>query len=288
MAASESIKLELYAADGVRLTGRYWPAYLPPGRARLGYAVAHGFTGSSAGPDVLAICRRLAGRGAGVIALDFRGHGASSGLSTIGAVEDLDLSAAVAFLRAEGYPQVASAGWSMGGSVALRQAASHPAPAGDHDHSAHSPTFRTTRADLAGAVNAVVSVSSPGFWFERGTKPMRRINFAAETRLGRRLVAAAWHTRISTGWEETPEAPVELVGRIPPTPLLIVHGDSDAFFPVRHAQALAAAAPGAELWIEAGMGHAEASTTPELVDRIDDWVRRGVGALGPATPLGRA
>ena len=45
---------------------------------------------------------------------------------------------------------------------------------------------------------------------------------------------------------------------IAPTPLLIVHGDRDGYFPVDHPRMLADAAGGhAELWLEPGMGHAE-------------------------------
>ena len=262
MDGSGAHAIELFAADGVRLAGRYWPAR----GARLGYAVVHGFTGTSRRREVEAICQRLAGRGAGVTALDLRGHGASDGHSGLGAMEDLDLAAAVTFLRAEGYPKVASAGWSMGGSIVVRHAALHRAVGGEQDHS---------------AVDAVVSVSGPGLWYERGTTYMRRVHFGAETRFGHWLLATAYRTRLTSGWHEAPEAPVELAGRIPPTPLLVVHGDSDRYFPVRHAQALAAAADSAELWVEHGMGHAEGATSPELVDRIDDWVRRAVGAVGP-------
>ena len=64
-----------------------------------------------------------------------------------------------------------------------------------------------------------------------------------------------------------------MVGRIAPTPLLIVHGDADHYFPPRHVEALASAAPDAQVWIEAGMGHAETATTPELLARIISWVR---------------
>jgi pimeloyl-ACP methyl ester carboxylesterase len=189
----------------------------------------------------------------------------------LGAVEDLDVAAAVAFLRAEGYPKVASAGWSMGGSIVVRHAALYRATRGEEDH--------TDR----GAVDAVVSVSGPGLWYERGTPRMRRVHFGAETRFGHWLLATAYRTRLGSGWHEAPEAPVELAGRIPPTPLLVVHGNRDRYFPVRHAEALAAAAETAQLWIEDGMGHAEGATSPELVDRIDDWVRRATQSVGPAS-----
>jgi pimeloyl-ACP methyl ester carboxylesterase len=54
---------------------------------------------------------------------------------------------------------------------------------------------------------------------------------------------------------------------------LIVHGDADHYFPVRHVDVLAAAAPDAAVWVETGMGHAETATTPELMARIGAWVR---------------
>jgi fermentation-respiration switch protein FrsA (DUF1100 family) len=81
-------------------------------------------------------------------------------------------------------------------------------------------------------------------------------------------------TRLAaTGWEPIPQAPAEVAGAISPRPLLIVHGDDDHYFPDRHVDALAAAAPEAEVWREAGMGHAEVATTKELVERIGAWVR---------------
>ena len=54
-------------------------------------------------------------------------------------------------------------------------------------------------------------------------------------------------------------------------PLLIVHGDRDAFFPLEHPCALRRAAPGAQLWIEPGFGHAEGAIGDELIDRLGAW-----------------
>ncbi len=63
-----------------------------------------------------------------------------------------------------------------------------------------------------------------------------------------------------------PISPVESVPLIAPTPLLIVHGDQDGYFPVDHPRMLAAASGGhAELWIEHGMGHAEHAADDELL-----------------------
>ena len=90
-------------------------------------------------------CERF-NRHAGVVTFDFRGHGRSGGLSTLGDKEIDDLDVAVRYARELGYQRVATVGFSMGGSVVLRHAA------------------------LRGGVDAVVSVSGPGRWYYRGTR----------------------------------------------------------------------------------------------------------------------
>ena len=57
-----------------------------------------------------------------------------------------------------------------------------------------------------------------------------------------------------------PASPVELAASVS-APLLVVHGDADPYFGLEHARMLAAAAPHSELWIEAGLGHAENAMT---------------------------
>ena len=131
--------------------------------------------------------------------------------------------------------------------------------------------LRVSRAEDAGKQNkpAAPKTETPA----SKTRPVRgpRNEPTTATRLVRR-------TRIAgAGWDaKLPEAPVEVVGAISPTPLLIVHGDADHYFPVPHFQALAAAAPDADHWLEPGMGHAETATTPELLERIADWVAAAV------------
>ena len=238
-------EVALHTSDGVALAARHWDL----GHRGLAGLVAHGFTGSSGNPHVQRICRRLVHSGVGVLALDFRGHGRSGGLGTAGADEIHDVAAAVAWLRAAGYRRVAVLGWSMGGSAVLRH------------------------AGLGGDADAVVSVSAPGRWFERGTRPMRLVHWMFESRTGRIATRLLRRTRVSPlGWDVPPEAPAEVVGAIAPCPLLIVHGDADRYFPMHHADTLTAAAPEAEVWIEPGMGHAEVATTTDLLDRIARWI----------------
>jgi pimeloyl-ACP methyl ester carboxylesterase len=195
------------------------------------------------------ICRALAAQGITVLAPDFRGHGRSGGLGTAGLDEIYDVAAAVAWLRAVGYRFVATVGWSMGGTAVLRH------------------------AGLGGDADAVVAVSAPGMWFERGTRPMRLVHWMFESRTGRTATRVLRRTRLSpAGWTVVPEAPAEVAGAIAPRPLLIVHGEADSYFPDHHVDALAAAAPTADVWREPDMGHAEVATTAELLERIASWV----------------
>jgi pimeloyl-ACP methyl ester carboxylesterase len=238
-------RLGLRTADGERLEAMHVGG--PDPDRPLGVVMAHGFTLSIARSGVRAVVAALASH-AGVVAFDFRGHGRSTGKSTVGHREVLDLDAAVVAARRLGYADVVTCGWSMGGSVVLRHAALH------------------------GGVDAVVSVSALSRWYYKDTKPMQRVHWAIETRLGRLVAHRALRTRISAaGWAEDdfPEAPVEVVPRISPIPVLFVHGDRDHYFPVEHPEALYAAANDPkELWLIEGFGHAESGATPELLDRI--------------------
>jgi pimeloyl-ACP methyl ester carboxylesterase len=238
-------RVTLHTDDGVRLAAAHWDV----GSREVGCVVAHGFTGSSRNPHVRRICAELVGAGIGLLAFDFRGHGRSGGFGTAGADEIHDVAAAVAWLRASGYRYVATLGWSMGGTAVLRH------------------------AGLGGDADAVVSVSAPGVWFERGTRAMRLVHWMFESRMGRLTARVLRRTRVSPeGWVTLPEAPAEVAGAIAPRPLLIVHGDADRYFPIHHVDTLAAAAPNADVWVEPRMGHAEVATSPDLVARIARWV----------------
>lgn len=235
----------LRTTDGISID-----AYHDRGPAELGIVVAHGFTGSWRRPAV----RRVAGaltRYGGVVSFDFRGHGRSTGRSTVGDREVLDLAAAVDWARELGYRQVATVGFSMGASVTVRHGARH-----------------------SGELAAVVAVSGPSRWYYRGTAAMRRAHWVIERPVGRLVGRVVLRTRISSvGWDPLPEAPHEVVGKIAPTPLLIVHGDADHYFPLEHAERLYAAAnEPKQLWIEPGFGHAENAAPDDLVRRIGTWL----------------
>jgi len=248
-------RLRLMTADEVRLDGCHWPqhngAQIDAGQSAdsLATVIAHGFTGSWQRPAIGLAADVLRCYG-DVFAFDFRGHGGSAGRSTVGDLEVLDLDAVVRWARDSGRARVATVGFSMGASVVLRHAALHR------------------------GVDAAVSVSGPGRWFYRGTRPMRRAHWVIERRAGRAVARLVLRTKIaSSRWDPIPVSPTEAAAKIAPTPLLVVHGDQDRYFPLDHAQDIyAAAGEPKELWIEPGYGHAEGAADRGLLDRIGRWV----------------
>ena len=250
----------VHTEDGVVLAGIVVPAApprpVPPGVRLPTFVVGHGFTGSTARPAF----RRLAGwlrRFGEVRALDFRGHGRSGGGSAVGGdPELLDVDAAVRAARADGAATVVTVGLSMGGGAVLRHAAL----------GRHRP-------------DGVVAVSAVSRWYVRDTGPMRRVHWLLETTAGRALARSAVRLELDPAWETVPPSPLQLVARIAPTPLLLVHGDRDAYFPVEHFRALVTAAgPAATSWVVPGFGHAESGATAPLVERIGRWASATIGA----------
>jgi len=252
----------LVTDDGVRIVARYDP----PRRAgeRFGVVLAHGFTGSTDSPGLRRVSEWF-GADVGVVTFDFRGHGRSAGLSTLGDLEVRDLDAAVRWARTLGHDRVATVGWSMGAAVTVRH------------------------AGLVGGVAATVAVSGPAHWYYRGTRPAQGAHRAFESRIGRAVLRLAYGTRIDHGhwrpdrpesWPPTPEAAAALVA---PTPLLVVHGDADNWFPPEHATRLyEAAREPKELWLLRGFGHAESGAVAhgeDLVRRISGWLRTHVAAV---------
>jgi len=227
----------------------------------MAVVVGHGFSGSTRRPSMRRVLEWFA-RDVAVIAFDFRGHGQSLGMSTVGDREIYDLDAAVRWARALGYMRVTTVGFSMGGAIAVRH------------------------AGVIGGVDAVVSVSAPASWYYRDTVPMRRLHWLVETPSGR-LVSRVWrNTRVDrAGWGDVPLAPYEAAAMISPTPLLVVHGDADPFFPVSHADLLfAAAGEPKELWVRPGFGHAEGATDAALVRDVLGWVRSRLDPDGAQVP----
>jgi pimeloyl-ACP methyl ester carboxylesterase len=240
--AIPSRPVEATTSDGVELRGH-----------RLGsgpdaVVVCHGFTGSHRRPRQVVLHQGLAQRFT-VFAFDFRGHGASAGRSTMGALEFLDVEAAVGHARAEGASRVVTVGASMGGIAVLRHGA------------------------LVGGVDGVVAISTPARWSGHESDAVRKMVWLTNTRSGRGTLRVAG-VRVVRSWEWA-EAPVDLVHRIAPTPLLVVHGRDDHFFDEEEAWALyrRAGAP-KRLMLSSRFGHAEDGYTVAFAEQLGAAIAR--------------
>lgn len=234
--------------DGIPLTG-----------TRLGTGPAlvlcHGFFGWHRKPRIAALAEALS-RWFTVYAFDFRGHGRSGGLCTYGDLEYLDVEAVARRAREEVGGPVVTMGVSMGGIAVIRQAA------------------------LRGGVDAVVAISTPARWDGHASAAVRRIRRMTDTRSGRRL-ARLLGVRLSETWSH-PEDPEAVVGRIAPTPLILVHGRDDHFFEEDEVWRLyRRAGRPKRLLLARRFGHAEDGLNPALADLL---ARRVLQALGRPLP----
>ena len=113
--------VRLRSRDGVRLTGRWLAAEPGEGWApdpREAILLLHGWSGSVT-PDLVDVGPFLR-RTAGVLGLDFRGHGGSDDApTTFGLLEVEDVAGALAWLGERGIRRVALVGSSMGGITAI-------------------------------------------------------------------------------------------------------------------------------------------------------------------------
>jgi len=234
----------LLTHDRETLAGRRWLAESPVASVVL----VHGFCASSDDPAVVAVAESLHEQGFDVVSYDARGHGRSTGESTLGDLEQHDVAAAVSMAR-ERTPDVVLVGASMGAIAVLRYAA--------------------TDDNLRG----VVSVSCPARW----TLPVNPTAAAAalmtRTPVGRAFLARMLKVRVARRWTNA-EPPVELVRRLQ-MPVAVVHGTSDRFIPMKASYELYANAIGERsLDLVPGMGHAYDSLATDPISRSVGWTLR--------------
>ena len=220
--------------------------------APVALVLAHGFSMSSADGRLGSLAAGLAGAGHAVYTFDFRGHGRSGGVSTLGDLEVLDLDAVVRLARRHEHDRVVVAGASMGGFVALRHAA------------------------LIGGEDAVVGISTPATW---GVSPRLRAQallMAVRNPLGRRILSARG-TRVVGLLETPPLSPAQLAEQIA-IPVALIHGAKDPYVPVDDAVLLHERLSGPKrLVLLPEFGHAEAGYSPELVGVLGSLVEDLLG-----------
>ncbi len=246
-----AVAFSVTTADGVRLAGTALQADDP---ARPALVLAHGLMGWHRKPAFARFAESLSNWFA-VYAMDLRGHGASGGVTDYGGAEIEDVAAVVSLARGRRHERVATAGMSMGAISVIRHAA------------------------LVGGSDAVVAISSLAWWdwhdeaHPRAADWMRRRTATPAGRAALRV----WGVRLPGDWVR-PESPEDVVAKIAPIPLVVVHGDRDGLFPASHGEALlAAAGEPKRLLLGRRGGHAEALITPGFAPLIGRVTSEALG-----------
>lgn len=243
------------ARDGLRLGAR-WLAGEPgdpdwrldPHEALL---LLHGWSGSVA-PHLVEYGPYLR-RTAGVLGLDFRGHGDSDDSpTTFGLREVEDVAGALSWLGERGVERVALFGLSMGGMTAIASVAilgdgRLSGPDVDTSAPAHVPAPRRPRIVAVVADSASPDLPTVAVPLIPGPAP--------------RFVAARLFGAVARRLGDDPRAtePIRVIGLLEGVPLLLISGDADPIVGPADARRLAdAAPPGAEHWAVPGAGHRQA------------------------------
>ncbi len=263
------------ARDGVRLAGRWLPAVADGDDAwtpdpHEAIVLLHGYSGSIA-PDLVEYAPFLRAT-AGVLGIDFRGHGDSDdGPTTFGLLEVEDVAGALAWLGERGLTRVALVGTSMGAMTALAAVAvlgDGSLAAADVDPASSSASIGAPRPRIVAVVadSAATDPTVPVASRLSVPRPFRRFMAArlfdgARDRLGADLRATA---------------PERIIGLLDPVPLLLIHGDADRTVPIADGRRLAAlAGPSAQHWVVPGADHSagHATAAQDYVRRVGDFLR---------------
>jgi len=244
--------VRIRARDGLRLSGRWLDA--EPGDRKWrrnpheAILLLHGWSGSIA-PHLVEYGPFLR-RTAGVLGLDFRGHGGSDDSpTTFGLREVEDVAGALAWLGDRGIERVAVVGMSMGGITAIAAVAvlgDGSRVGTDMDRAAPAHVVAPPRPRIVAVVADSVAPELTAVAVSRipGPRP--------------RMVAARIFDSVARtlGADPRDTEPIRVIGLLEGVNLLLISGDQDAIVPVADAQRLAEAAPvGTEHWIVPGADH---------------------------------
>jgi len=232
--------LSLSAADGVRISAAR--LHGPPDSSAV-VVLVHGFLNSSRSPVVHGFARLLASH-VHVVAPDLRGHGRSGGRVTLGALEPLDVDAAVGAAR-QAWPDlpVVTVGTSLGGIAVLRH------------------------GGLIGGVEGTVAISAPAWYDPETREGARRLTRFVESRAMRQVAARFLRTRV--GLLPPVDDMAAAVAAIAPAFTVVVHDPDEEYFGEEHARAIYdAARDPKDLWLLRGAGHGGDVLTPALADRL--------------------
>ncbi len=284
---SESVR---FNSDGLKLAGLlHVPADIKPGEHRPAFVVMHGFGGSNQGGQGAWAARALASWGYVCLQFEFRGCGESEGeKGRIICLEQVaDASNAITYLetRPEVDPRrIGLCGSSLGASVAIH---------------------------TAGGDSRAAAVISQGGW-GNGERKFRTQHTGAEWHRFMKQLTDGLRQRQETGKSlmvprydivpvpprlreyissdplsimefpaETPLSmflfqPEEMIGRISPRPVLLLHGAGDSVTPASESMALFSRAKSpVELHLIEGADHFMfAEENQRVVSMVRDWVEK--------------
>lgn len=247
--------VELESADGVSLSGEA----LVPANPRALVILCHGIPLAKPDPSdagYSALARGISDAGCATLFVNFRGTGSSGGDFSIGGWY-LDLETVMGFALsgtlAGRFPLTVMAGFSAGGSLAIRYAAEH---GGVHGVAAFATPARLASTFPRERLFSFLELA-------KDVGIIRRYDFPPDP--------------FSFYEELEGNAAVDFAGGVSPAPLLLVHGDADELVPVDEGRLLFdSAREPKELIVLPGAGH-RLRHDPRSLECLLEWLARITG-----------
>jgi pimeloyl-ACP methyl ester carboxylesterase len=269
--------VRLRSRDGLRLSGRWLTSIPPKGRRSKtkwvpdpheAILLLHGWSGSVA-PDIVEYAPFLR-RTAGLLALDFRGHGESDEAPTTWGMDEVeDVAGALAWLGERGIQRVALFGTSMGGITAIASVG----VLGDGSLAAADMELDPPAGVVPAPRPRIVAVIADSVPPDLAVGVGSRLPGPFGRAVAGRLFSAASR---ELGRDPRETEPIRMIALVEPVPLLLIHGEGDRTVPSAEGRRLAAAAgPSAEHWTVPGADHsgAHAAMPQEYETRVTDTLR---------------
>jgi alpha-beta hydrolase superfamily lysophospholipase len=290
-----------FSSDRLLLDGDLWlPDDVRPGQRLPAVVSASGYQGLK-GIHPERFARTLAPEGFACLAFDYRGFGASEGERGRLVPQDwvTDVRAAVSFLSSVGEvdaDRIVLLGWALGGGVVIAEAADDPRvravaacnPIGD----GYRSTRRMHSEQEWERLLARIAADRPRAAVTGRSQIVHPFDIVALDRVTRGYVDDELYKAAGFGSGVTLESadallrfrPEEVVHRIAPRPLLLVHGDRNELHSPDESRVLAErAGDDVELVLLPESGHTEwmhdeHPTYQSMMGRITDFFRRALGA----------
>lgn len=235
------------AADGTSLNAWFLPAQDKSGNNHGGKAKATVLFLHGNAENISTHFRNIAwlpAEGFNVLALDYRGYGASEGTPSLAGMQ-LDIDATMRHLLAhEGVDpnQIIILGQSLGGALAIYYAA----------HNAYRTNIRA------------VVIDSAFFDYRQIAKEKLALSYITWP--------FQWLPWLTVNDDYSP---ADSVAAISPLPLLLIHGDQDVVVPTHNSQQLfERAKEPKELWIVPGAGHTQSLENEAVRKRLIEYLQR--------------